>query len=293
MSIGFSLSSSPSSQKTLPPPPFASDGFGLQLLRFFLKISKMKTAPEEGSVQKMLIDQRTSVLEKYRELFPGKKSFFFWMKYEAIILLFSWIPGALGLFLRKIFYPFLFKKVGRGVVFGRSLTLRHPHKVSIGDYTFIDDGVVLDAKGKQNRGIVIGKNAVIGRNTILSCKEGSIELGDFCNLSANCSLMSETEITVGRYSFLAGHCYLVAGGNHSYERTDVPIMFQPSLDKGGIAIGEDVWLGASVTVLDGVSIGRGSVVGAGAVVIDALPEFSVAVGIPARRIRDRRHPDSG
>lgn len=265
----------------------------MQSLRFFLKISKMKTAPQGGSLHKALADRRTSVLEKYRELFPGKKNLFFWVKYEAIILLFSWIPGALGLFLRKVFYPFLFKEVGRGVIFGRGLTLRHPHKVSIGDHTFIDDGVVLDAKGRRNRGIIIGKNAIIGRNTILSCKEGSIVLGDFCNISANCSFLSETAITVGRYSFLAGHCYLVAGGNHSFARTDLPIMLQPSLDKGGIAVGEDVWMGAAVIVLDGVTIGRGSVIGAGAVVIDALPEYSVAVGIPARRIRDRRQPAPG
>jgi len=68
----------------------------------------------------------------------------------------------------------------------------------------------------------------------------------------------------------------------------VPIMFQPSLAKGGIRIGEDVWLGAGVIVLDGVTIGRGSVVGAGSVVAAPLPDYSYAVGSRALRIRDRR-----
>ena len=243
---------------------------------------------EKASVHKALLDERKSAFRKYRDLFIGKKGFFSFLKYEFIIILFSWIPGTLGLFLRKIFYRFLFKKVGRGVAFGRNITIRHPHKISIGDQCFIDDYAVLDAKGEGNQGITIGENVIVGRNTILSCKGGSIHLKDYANISANCSLLSETSITVGKYSFLAGHCYLVAGGNHSFSRTDIPIMFQPPLTKGGIDIGEDCWLGASVTVLDGVRLGRGCVIGAGAVVLDSFPDYSVAVGNPARKIKDRR-----
>lgn len=243
---------------------------------------------EKASIQKALLDEKKSAFQKYRDLFVGKKGLLAFVKYECIILLFSWIPGTLGLFLRKIFYRFLMRKVGRGVAFGRNITIRHPHKISIGDHSFIDDYAVLDAKGEKNQGIAIGQNVIVGRNTILSCKQGSIHLKDYANISANCSLLSETEITVGKYSFLAGHCYLVAGGNHSFSRTDIPIMFQPSLTKGGIHIGEDCWLGASVTVLDGVSLGRGCVIGAGAVVIDSFPEYSVAVGNPAKKIKDRR-----
>jgi len=147
---------------------------------------------------------------------------------------------------------------------------------------------VLDAKGESNVGIRIGQNAYLGRNAILSCKEGSISIDDYCNISANCSLLSETEIKLGKFCFLAGHCYLVAGGNHSFDDTTRPIMFQPSLSKGGIFIADDVWFGAGVIVLDGVRIGQGSVVGAGSVVTEDLPEFSVAVGSPARKIKDRR-----
>ncbi|MFQ6082101.1 MAG: DapH/DapD/GlmU-related protein [Candidatus Aminicenantia bacterium] len=241
----------------------------------------------QGSTQKTLINKEKSVFDKYFELFIGKKNLWLLVKYEFIILLFSWLPGAIGFFSRKIFYPLIFKKVGKGVIFGRSITIRHPQKIVIGNNTFIDDNVVLDAKGKENEGIIIGDNVYIGRNAILSCKEGSIYLDDYCNISANCSLLSETKISLGKYCFLAGHCYLVAGGNHSFEDLTRPIMFQPSISKGGITIGEDVWLGASVTVLDGVNIGQGSVVGAGAVVINSLPEYSISVGIPAKKIKNR------
>lgn len=147
---------------------------------------------------------------------------------------------------------------------------------------------MLDAKGEENDGIRVGERAYIGRNAILSCKEGSIRLGDYTNISANCTLLSETEVVLGRYCFLAGNCYLVAGGNHSFADVSKPIMLQPSVAKGGIHIGDDVWLGAGTIVLDGVEIGSHSIVGAGSVVSGSLPEYSFARGARTLKIQDRR-----
>jgi acetyltransferase-like isoleucine patch superfamily enzyme len=241
-----------------------------------------------GSAQKELLAANKTLSAKYATLVVGEKGLGKLLRFELINLLFSWVPGALGLALRKIFYPCLFREVGRGVVFGRNITLRHPHKIALGANCVIDDNVLLDAKGEKNDGLRLGDNVYIGRNTILSCKEGSISVGEYTNISANCSLLSETEIDLGRYCFLAGHCYLVAGGNHSFDDISRPIMFQPSVSKGGIRVGDDVWMGAAVIVLDGASIGQGTVVGAGAVVTGPLPELAVAVGSPARVVRDRR-----
>lgn len=241
-----------------------------------------------SSAQKELLSEKKSLSAKYSSLVVGEKGFWKLFRFELINLLFSRVPGALGLALRRIFYPCLFQKVGKGVVFGRNITLRHPHKVVLGDNCVIDDNVVLDAKGEKNYGLRLDGNVYIGRNTILSCKQGSISIGEYSNLSANCSLLSETEIILGRYCFLAGHCYLVAGGNHSFDDVSRPIMFQPSLSKGGIRLGDDVWLGAGVIVLDGASIGRGTVVGAGGVVTGSLPEYVVAVSSRRQVITDRR-----
>jgi len=241
-----------------------------------------------GSTQKELLEKKTPLFSKYSSLFVGKKSFWSLLKYELITACFSRIPGALGFGLRKSFYPLLLRKSGRGVVFGRNITLRHPHKISLGANTVLDDNVVLDAKGTKNRGIEIGENAYVGRNSIISCKEGSITLGDYCNISSNCTLLSETELRLGKYCFLAGRCYLVAGGNHVFDDPSTPIMFQPSYSKGGIHIEDDVWLAAGVIVLDGVSIGKGSVVGAGSVITRSLQEYSIAWGSPAKKVKDRR-----
>jgi len=246
-----------------------------------------------SSTQKELVSRGKSLSAKYTSLFVGEGGAWKLLRFELVNLLFSWIPGALGLWARKTFYPPLFRRVGLRVVFGRNITFRHPHKISLGADCFIDDNVVLDAKGEANKGLELGNNVYVGRNTILSCKEGDIVIGDHSNISANCSLLSETEIRLGKYCFLAGNCYLVAGGNHSFDDVNTPIMFQPSFSRGGIRIADDVWLAAGVIVLDGVTIGRGCVVGAGAVVTQSLGEYSVAVGSPARKIRDRRDKSSG
>ena len=76
--------------------------------------------------------------------------------------------------------------------------------------------------------------------------------------------------------------------NHNFDDPELPIN-QQGVKRRGVVIGEDCWIGNRATVLDGVRIGRGSVIGAAAVVTGDIPEFSVAVGSPARVLRDRRY----
>lgn len=246
-----------------------------------------------GSIQKELGDGRKTLGGKYRDIFIGRPGPAAFLKYAFLTWL-SRFDGAVGYALRKLFYPLLLGEVGKGAVFGKRLTIRHPHKVRIGAGSVIDDYAVLDAKGEENDGIRVGAGAYIGRGAILSCKEGSIRIGDFANISANCTLLSETEVVLGRYCFLAGNCYLVAGGNHSFSDLATPIMLQPSLAKGGIHVGDDVWLGAGVIVLDGVTIGAHAVVGAGSTVAIPLAEYAFARGARTLKVQDRRgEPPAG
>jgi acetyltransferase-like isoleucine patch superfamily enzyme len=90
---------------------------------------------------------------------------------------------------------------------------------------------------------------------------------------------------VGRHGLFAAYTYLVGGG-HEFDATERAVLEQPRTSKG-IALGDNVWLGAGATVLDGVTIGKDVVVGAGAVVTEDLPDGVVAAGLPARVIRRR------
>ena len=234
-----------------------------------------------------IVDPSITPFSKYQTFMVGSRSFLFLLKYEILTCLFGFLPGIVGLVLRKSFYPFLFRCVGRNVIFGRNIIIRHPKKIIIGNNVVIDDNCVLDAKGENNQGIIIGDNVFISRNSIISCKEGDIEIGNDSNIVTNCLIHSETSLEIGSYVLIAAYCYIVAGGNHDFDRTEIPIILQPSISKGGIIISDDVWLGADVKVLDGSKIGRGSIVGAGSVVNSGLGKFSVAMGIPAKVVKKR------
>lgn len=237
-------------------------------------------------IQKELFDTKKSPLKKYQDIVVGKGGMFTLMKYEMIMTMASWVPGALGLALRMKLYPKLLGKCGRGVTFGSNVVLRHPHKIFIGDNVVIDDNCVLDAKGESNKGLFIGDGVFVGRNTILSCKNGDIYLDEKVNMGFNCEIFSASEVRVGKKSLIAAYCYLI-GGTHKMDRLDIPPLEQERESKG-IILEENLWLGAGVKVMDGVRIGHDSVIGASAVVSKDIPEYSIAVGIPAKVLRDRR-----
>ncbi len=97
-------------------------------------------------------------------------------------------------------------------------------------------------------------------------------------------------MSIGNKVLFGAYCYVIGGGDHVAERTDIPIMDQGQTIKG-ITIEDNVWLGADVKLTDGVTVGRDSILGAGAVVTQDVPEFNIAAGVPARIIRDRRDSD--
>ncbi len=242
-------------------------------------------------IQEALVDPDRSALAKYQDLVVGRPGLVRLVLYEAVVTLAAWVPGALGLLLRRLAFPWILARVGQGVVFGQGVVLRHPHKIRLGAGVIIDDLVVLDAKGTSNQGIEIGDGAFIGRGTILSCKNGDIVLEDRVNLGFYCEIFSGSRVRVGRQSLFAAHAYLIGGG-HEYSESAVPILEQERSSQG-IELGENVWLGAGVKVLDGVRIGRDVVVGANAVVNADLPDGVVAAGVPARILRRRgREGDS-
>lgn len=235
--------------------------------------------------QKELFTGEKSRADKYSDLVVGQGGMLHLMAYE-VITSFASFPGALGLVLRARLYPRLLKSCGRNVVFGRNVVLRHPHKIAIGSNVVIDDNCLLDAKGSDNAGIRIGDGVFVGRNTILSCKNGDITLGERTNIGFNCEVFSASNVTLGDDTLIAAYTYLIGGG-HNFIDVDKSVREQGRVSYG-IRTGVGVWLGAGAKVLDGISIGDHAIVGAGAVVTHDIPEYAVAVGIPAKVTRDRR-----
>ena len=244
--------------------------------------------PKITVIQQELFDERRSKVQRYQELVVGQPGFWRLVKFELVTLLSANMPGALGLFLRSKLYPRLIGRVGRNVTFGANVVLRHPHKIAIGDNVVIDDNCCLDAKGTTNEGIRIGTGVFVGRNTILSCKNGDIDLDDHANIGFNVEVFSAARVRIGKHVLVAAYTYLV-GGDHLFDRVDVPVLYQGRTAQG-IEVDDNVWLGAHVVVSDGSRVGRDAIIGAGAVVRGEIPPFAIAAGVPARVIRDRRAP---
>jgi acetyltransferase-like isoleucine patch superfamily enzyme len=251
-----------------------------------VKTTAREHDPRITVIQQELFDERKSRVGKYRDLVIGRPGLWTLILYELVMLASSWVPGALGLFLRSRLYPLVLGRVGRNVVFGVNVTIRHPHKIAIADNVVVDDNCCLDAKGTDNRGISIGSGVFVGRNTILSCKNGDIVVDDHANLGFNCEIFSASRVRVGRSVLMAAYTYLV-GGDHLFDRVDIPVLEQGRTARG-IDVDDNVWLGAHVVVTDGSRVGRDAIVGAGAIVVGEIPEFAIAAGIPAKVLRDRR-----
>ena len=230
---------------------------------------------------------KKSNVEIYREMVIGDRGTLSLLYYELVILLFGWIPGALGLVARKIFYKRLFKRVGQNVIFGRNLVLRQPQKVAIGNNVIIDDDCLIDAKGVSNTGITIGSLVTIGRFSSLVCKNADIEIGDHVNIGTCVKIIvaNQGRIRIGSHIDIGSGSHF-SGGSYDYSEPDV-LPSTHRLATKGIIVEDLAWIGVGAILLDGVCVGKRSIVGAGAVVTKDIPEDCIAFGVPAEVKRTR------
>ncbi|NLZ16301.1 MAG: acyltransferase [Desulfobulbaceae bacterium] len=238
------------------------------------------------ALHEQLHGSNTSLLQRYCLKTLGSRSFFTLLYYEIALLLCGNVAGGLGYLLRKLVFPRLFKQSGHGLILGKGLILRHPGKMSFGKRVAIDDYAMLDASGSGEGGITFGDDVIISRNCIIQGKTGPVHIGNRADIGCNVVLSSVAGITIGKAVLIAGNCYL-GGGRYYLNRLDQAIMDQGGFSRGPLSIGDGAWLGAGAVVLDGVQIGKGCVVGAGSVVTRDLPDYSIALGVPAQVVRMR------
>ena len=170
----------------------------------------------------------------------------------------------------------LFSLVVRGSFghFGRRSVIQLPvrlsgeARISVGDDVFVGAGSwlqVLADSSRAERGI-------------------AIEIGSGTSIAGSCVLSAASRIRLGRSVLLARNVY-IADHMHEYDDIGVPVLDQGITRVAPVEIGDGAWLGQNVVIAPGVRVGRGAVVGANSVVRDDVPDFSVAVGAPARVVR--------
>ena len=156
-----------------------------------------------------------------------------------------------------------------------------------GRNVFIDDGALI--YGDRGGGEVhLGDGVHLNNGVeIVTGVGGSVEIGDETHVQPRSFLVAyKGSIKIGRHVQIAPHC-----GFYSYDHSSAagqPLHRQQISSRGDIVVADDVWLGFGVVVLSGVTIGSGTVVGAGSVVRKSLPAGVIAVGSPARVVRERR-----
>jgi acetyltransferase-like isoleucine patch superfamily enzyme len=230
-----------------------------------------------------------SAMSRYQDVVVGKRSLKKLVYYEFCMFL-SPLPGALGLFLRKIFWPHLLGSCGKGTAFAAGIILRHAHRIHIGNRVVISEGCIIDARNENDdRTIVMEDDVILSNNVMLSCKSGSIKIGANSGINAQTIVQSTNEcpVSIGSDVIIGPNCYIVGGGSYNTESLNIPIRMQGIKKDGGVNIENDVWLGANVTVLGGVTMASGSIAAAGAVVNNSIPTMAICGGLPAKILKMR------
>jgi len=246
----------------------------------------MKEIQKDQIIRQKLAEAQTSPLKTYRDLTVGESSWGHLAKYELITTLFGPLSGGLGFLLRKKFYPKLFKSVGSGLILGRNTVIRHPGNIELGSNVTIDDGCLVDGRGAGAAGVVLEDGVIINRNCMIQAKAGPIRLGARTTIGSNSMIVSMAGVEFGEAVLVAGNCYFTAGA-YRVDDLSVPVMDQAAYSKGPIRLGDRSWVGTGAIILDGVTVGPGAIIGAGAVVTKDVPANAIVAGVPAKIIRMR------
>lgn len=171
----------------------------------------------------------------------------------------------------------------------RGVSVEGRRNCSFGRWLLLERGVTIRARG--GGGVQLGERVVIGSYSVLEVtsglarNRGQIRLGRRSSLGDYCYVGGAGSVTIGE-NVLCGQYVSFHSENHRFDDLSRPIREQ-GVTNVGISVGDDCWIGAGATILDGVAIGEGSVVAAGAVVNRAVPPGSVVAGVPARIIARR------
>ncbi|MQA03724.1 MAG: acyltransferase [Streptosporangiales bacterium] len=161
--------------------------------------------------------------------------------------------------------------------------LRNPHVVTEG-FVFLGRRTQVYARKGYGR-LVLGRWTHFGDGTKLRCHEGNLRVGEKAVFGQDVSVNCYLDVEVGACTIVADDVY-IADFDHKVDDISIPIKDQ-GIVKRPVRVGPDVWIGTKVTVLRGTQIGRGAVIGANSVVTKDVPDYAIAVGVPARVVRSR------
>ena len=171
---------------------------------------------------------------------------------------------------------------------GKNVVILYKNRIRFGKNNRIGNNVFLSGLGK--RGILFGNNVSIGDYSRIEFSQtisnigAFIKIGDNVGISSFAGLGGSGGVTIGS-DCIIGQYFSCHPENHIFEDCEQLIRLQ-GVSKTGIKIGNNVWIGAKVTILDGSVVGNNCVIAAGAVVKGVFPDNCVLGGLPARILKE-------
>jgi len=175
-------------------------------------------------------------------------------------------------------------ELGKGVTIGRNVRVYNKRNICLRDYVSIGRYSSIFANKKRGS-ILICRRTTIHPYCMVNSQNGFVHFGYECSLNPYSIIYGEGGVEIGNYVRIAAHTLIIAS-QHIFKRIDIPICKQ-GVKSNGIIIEDDVWIGANCTILDGVKIGKGAIISAGAVVTKDVKPYSIVAGVPAKIIRIR------
>jgi len=177
----------------------------------------------------------------------------------------------------------------RLVFMASGVKLRNTRMIRFGKGVTLETGVLID--GLSRDGIRLGDNVTVGAYSIIRATGAltqlgvGVRMGNGSAVDAYSFIGAAGGVQIGSQVIMGQHISFHAE-NHQYGDLDTPIKEQGT-SRQGIVIEDNCWIGSNVTFLDGTWVQTGCVIGAGSVVTGNIPEFSVAVGVPAKVVKVR------
>jgi acetyltransferase-like isoleucine patch superfamily enzyme len=211
-----------------------------------------------------------------------------YLKQGVLTTLLGGLPGLVGIASRAVGYRLILEMNGFAAI-ERDVRIRHARNIRLGPNVYVDQGVYLHA---SPNGIDIGADTCIMHNSELhvfnfrQLQHAFIKVGRGTFIGESVVIRGQGGVAIGN-SVLIGPLAKIVAVEHAFGDLSRPVLEQ-GITARGIVIEDGAWIGAGAAVLDGVRVGRGAVVGANAVVTRDVPPHCVAVGVPARVVRDLR-----
>ena len=195
-------------------------------------------------------------------------------------------PSDYGAKIRQEYYRSVLGYMGKDVKIGTGVKIVNPHLVRLEDGVIVEDDCTLIAR--EGTYIHLGKNVILSERVYLDtqCEGGYMEIGEWVYLGTGTTCFGHRGLEIGDCSLIAQNV-TITPYSHIFDDPGKRIW-----DQGGhmkkVTIGKDCYLGMGVCVMYSGDIGDGSVIGAGSTVVKPIPPYSVAVGTPARVIKERK-----